>query len=115
MFQLFNADCLEKMKELAAKQRPKILAEYDNVFNLFQQIVDLFQQNRWGDYPTIQKLLIKARASFGRIKEVAGKNRSDILAALNRDTVNNPHGSNWRRNEIICHTKVHYIKKMFSI
>lgn len=42
------------------------------------------------------------------------KNRKTILDELNADKVNNPHGFNWVRNEVICHTKVIFLKKMFE-
>lgn len=43
------------------------------------------------------------------------KNRKVILDELNADKVNNPHGFNWARNEVICHTKVIFLKKTFEL
>jgi hypothetical protein len=42
-------------------------------------------------------------------------NRKSILNELNSDTVNYPYGFNWARNEVICHTKLTFLKKVFEL
>lgn len=42
-------------------------------------------------------------------------NRKTILDELNADKVSYPHGFNWVRNEVICHTKVIFLKKVLEL
>lgn len=42
-------------------------------------------------------------------------NRKTILDELNNDKVNFPHGFNWARNEVICHTKLTFLKQVLEL
>lgn len=42
-------------------------------------------------------------------------NRKLALDRINTDTVNNPNGFYWTRNEVICHTKLIFLKKTFDL
>lgn len=41
-------------------------------------------------------------------------NRTAVLKKINEDKVNNPHGFNWVRNEVICHSKLMFLKKVYE-
>lgn len=42
-------------------------------------------------------------------------NRKTALARINEDTVNFPNGFYWTRNEVICHTKLMFLKKTLEL
>jgi len=76
----------------------KIINDYKE--NINQEInVDLIQHD------------LKTHHQYDKIV----KNRKDILDELNNDKINNPNGFNWVRNEVICHSKVIFLKNTFEL
>ena len=76
-----------------------------------QQIVDNCKQNV---NPQINvEILLHDMLSHPRAVDIIN-NRSAILDKMRVDKATNPHGVYWTRNEVICHTKLMFVKKVFE-
>ena len=77
-----------------------------------QNLVDQFKKNNVND---IDVEIIQHDLKTHPLYTEIITNRKTVLERIRADTTSHPHGFYWTRNEVICHTKLMFLKKTFDL